>query len=243
MKRGLCIIILTIIVASLSVLGGCFLLKSKPIEINITIHQNNEERSITAVVGNYVNLSVHVDEGEYCKGIFDKPTGGTKYFGGTGKSIDVWSEENPTEFYVQNGSIYDLVVNFPDDGSEISFGASSGYSGFTEEFDDCFISAVVHNPEAKIEINTIFSAKGSTSGFEAEFRIYNNKNIKFAELVDSKEFTLSQSYQQCLMQTVTEANVFRNGSICFLAFNNGIFGRGTAKYVSIDVRFIKDTQI
>ncbi|MBQ9144087.1 MAG: hypothetical protein IJX60_03970 [Paludibacteraceae bacterium] len=73
--------------------------------VNVNFHIGDRVQTEKINIGEEYKASIPVKNGYYLTGYFTQPNGGEMYFDEFGRSISVWSEDYPTDFYAQWKSV------------------------------------------------------------------------------------------------------------------------------------------
>ncbi len=121
-------------------------------QVTITLNDGEKSTQHIAKYGEKVRIDVIGKDGYYLDGYFDAEEGGTKYFDGTGQSLQNWNKDFPTTFYARWIDIAELKCTFHIFGNEPEHGGSSGQRTANIELDEAFVSALQGNTDRKLKI-------------------------------------------------------------------------------------------
>ncbi len=180
----------------------------------LTVYDGDAYSSFDVVIGEQANITAYTKSDYYLTGYYTQETGGTKYFDSTGASTGAWQSTNPTTFYAQWDSIYDLEYSVSD--IEV-FSFSSGGICQSYELPIEFANSILGNLSSELVVSLSFKAKYVQSSFTFTTPTI---TIQLLDATDSSaeafgeyKYKPDTDYESHSIQFTTQAKVAKSGEL------------------------------
>lgn len=212
----------------------------------ITLHDGSLSKTFEVTVGKQADIDECLRLGYYSKGYYTAPEGGEQYFSADGKSLAVWGENFPTEFYVQYEPVSSLTYTkrlLEDETKTFSWHICAQGDDRKE-----FENALKANLGKSVKVDISFAACDTYTYSSMKWTVYCKNNSTYSEGSQTAAKTAAQ-YSGVIIDVDTSYKTYKHtafisaeelaiGDGLFVFFSRGnTFGSGKLKNITITVSF------
>lgn len=207
----------------------------------ITLHDGDYSQQFSVQIGKIAQITELTKQNYYSLGYFDQEENGTKYFNADGSSTQVWSENLPTDFYVNYAPIEQFIHK--EENLEYEFGWRAAH---VMSLDAEFMNAVKSNLSRNLNINVSFYGYDSTSGndwvvYYKNVSTYNEGSLNKTQILaryPGKKIILSSTFEYESFEVTYESKSIYGGEnlTCFFDRSN-MSGTGKVKNLAFEITF------
>lgn len=206
----------------------------------IVVYDEGAQSKYVFAANQYAHTRVYSKPDYFMEGIYDSPTGGTKYFDELGTSLQCWKNDGtmPTTFYTRYAPIDGLHST-----SEILYEDAT----FTSWYTTCeyippksIVSAAKGNLNRYVEINIQFKTKDEVS--DSCYIYLKDSTESSATESQSCHITPTSKYEQYSVSFKVPARFMKTGELIVVFNRTNNFKFGYFKDVVIDIMFTDEVE-
>ena len=183
--------------------------------VNVNFHIGDRVQTEKINIGEEYKASIPVKNGYYLTGYFTQPNGGEMYFDEFGRSISVWSEDYPTDFYAQWKSVSGYKIYNIDKSDKTYDG--NGSVGMLFSMDDFSTIVLSGNLSCEVKVTVSFRIKEAYTMYYPTVTNYfyvKDEKGSGADIIYSTTYEMNcGEFHQKTFTFTCEAREFNSGSI------------------------------
>lgn len=206
----------------------------------IVVYDEGAQSKYSFASSQYAHTRVYSKPGYYMEGIYDSPTGGTKYFDELGKSLTPWQNDGarPNTFYTRYAPVAGLHST-----SDVLYedAKSASWYAICEYVPPKYIvSAAMGNLNRYVEINIQYKAKDEVS--ETCFVYLKDSLESSATETSMYRQELTKSYKEYTVSLKVPARFMKTGELIVVFNRTNNFKYGYFKDIVIDITFTDEVE-